>query len=253
MKKSLLSLILLVPVLIFSQTQIGSDIDGTASQENSGTSVSISGDGTTVAIGSPKNGPVKSHVRVFQNNGTQIGANIVGETNSDQSGYSVSLSDDGTSVAIGAPYNTGTGSNAGHVRVYKFNTPNWNQVGEDIDAEAFSDNSGWSVSLSSDGTIVAIGAPNNDGAGSNAGHVRVLKFNGTDWMQLGADIDGEAANDMSGISVSLSSDGNTVSIGATGNDGSFDSAGQVRVYSYDSGSTSWIQKGGDINGEAAFD
>ena len=33
------------------------------------------------------------------------------------------------------------------------------------------------------------------------------------WMQLGQDIDGEAAGDNSGISVSLSSDGTTVAIG----------------------------------------
>ena len=31
-----------------------------------------------------------------------------------------------------------------------------------------------------------------------------------DWIQLGGDIDGEAAGDRSGLSVSLSSDGNTL-------------------------------------------
>jgi len=45
--------------------------------------------------------------------------------------------------------------------------------------------SGFSVSLSSDGTRVAIGAPLNDGNGSNAGHVRVYEYNGTAWAQLG--------------------------------------------------------------------
>tara|TARA_R110002074_G_scaffold384139_1_gene564692 strand:- start:1005 stop:1127 length:123 start_codon:yes stop_codon:yes gene_type:complete len=33
----------------------------------------------------------------------------------------------------------------------------WNQLGIDIDGEAADDESGWSVSLSNDGTIVAIG------------------------------------------------------------------------------------------------
>ena len=47
------------------------------------------------------------------------------------------------------------------------------QIGSDIDGEAAGDKSGYSVSLSSDGTIVAIGAINNDGNGSNSGHVRV--------------------------------------------------------------------------------
>ena len=50
----------------------------------------------------------------------------------------------------------------------------WTQVGADIDGEAAGDNSGGSVSLSSDGAIVAVGAINNDGNGSGAGHVRVF-------------------------------------------------------------------------------
>ncbi len=49
-------------------------------------------------------------------------------------------------------------------------------MGSDIDGEAAIDRSGYSVSLSSDGTIVAIGATKNNGNGSDAGHVRVYKF-----------------------------------------------------------------------------
>ena len=77
------------------------------------------------------------------------------------------------------------------------------------------DYSGHSVSLSSDGTIVAIGAYGNDGNGSNSGHVRVYQY--LEWshgVQLGADINGEAASDASGHSVSLSSDGTIVAIGS---------------------------------------
>ena len=43
------------------------------------------------------------------------------------------------------------------------------QLGADIDGEAAGDYSGRSVSISSDGTRVAIGAPQNEGNGSNAG------------------------------------------------------------------------------------
>ena len=49
------------------------------------------------------------------------------------------------------------------------------QLGSDIDGEAAGDYSGHSVSLSSDGTIIAIGAKNNSGSGSAAGHVRVYR------------------------------------------------------------------------------
>ena len=51
----------------------------------------------------------------------------------------------------------------------------WTQVGADIDGEAAGDWSGYSVSLSSDGSTVAIGAIYNDGNGAQAGHVRILK------------------------------------------------------------------------------
>lgn len=46
----------------------------------------------------------------------------------------------------------------------------------DIDSEASGDWSGWSVSLSSDGTVLAIGAPYNAGNGDNSGHDRVFKW-----------------------------------------------------------------------------
>jgi hypothetical protein len=53
----------------------------------------------------------------------------------------------------------------------------WAQLGLDIDGEAADDQFGKSVSLSSDGTIVAIGGWGNDGTGSNAGHVVVASGN----------------------------------------------------------------------------
>ena len=50
----------------------------------------------------------------------------------------------------------------------------WTQVGSDIDGEAAGDYSGRSVSMSSDGTRIAIGARGNDGTGTDASHVRVF-------------------------------------------------------------------------------
>ena len=238
-------------------TQVGTDIDGEATYDYSGTSVSMSSDGTRMAIGALYNDGTDSnagHVRVYSESGgawTQVGADIDGEAYNDQSGISVSMSSDGTRVAIGAKYNDGTGSNAGHVRVYSESGGTWTQVGSDIDGEAANDYSGTSVSMSSDGTRVAIGAYGNDGTGSAAGHVRVYSESGGTWTQVGSDIDGEAANDYSGWSVSMSSDGTRVAIGAYGNDGTGSTAGHVRVYS-ESGGT-WTQVGQDIDGEAAND
>jgi hypothetical protein len=239
--------------------QKGLDIDGEAAYDYSGYSVSLSSDGTTVAIGAYGHASNAGHVRVYAWNGSgwvQKGADIDGEAAFNFSGHSVSLSSDGTTVAIGAHFNDGNGSDAGHVRVYEWNGSGWVQKGADIDGEAANDRSGYSVSLSSDGTTVAIGAHFNDGNGSDAGHVRVYAWNGSGWVQKGADIDGEAANDQSGYSVSLSSDGTTVAIGARvndGNDGTAINAGHVRVYEWNSGTSSWDQKGADIDGEAAYD
>ena len=98
--------------------------------------------------------------------------------------------------------------------MYEYSGSAWVQRGSDIDGEAASDQSGYSVSLSSDGSIVAIGAIENDGTASNAGHTRVYEWNGSAWIQKGGDIDGELGSDLSGISVSLSSDGSIVAIGA---------------------------------------
>ena len=78
------------------------------------------------------------------------------------------------------------------------------QLGSDIDGEAANDYSGYSVSMDSDGDRVAIGAYRNDGTGTSAGHVRVYQYSNSSWSQLGSDIDGEAAGDNFGYSVSVS-------------------------------------------------
>ena len=257
MKKLILLTTLLIPFIMFSQTQLGSDINGDSSGDYSGYSVSMSSDGTIVAIGSPYNdgnGSNSGHVRVYEYSGgswSQLGTDIEGEAAGDSSGYSVSLSSDGTKVAIGATGNDATDPNGGHVRVYEYSSSSWSQLGADIDGEAAGDSSGTSVSMSSDGTIVAIGSPYNDGNGSNSGHVRVYEYSGGSWSQLGTDIDGEAAGDSSGYSVSLSSDGTKVAIGATGNDATDPNGGHVRVYEYSS--SSWSQVGADINGDSSGD
>ena len=243
-----------------SWNQKGLDIDAEAAGL-SGYSVSLSSDGSTVAIGAPyndgTNGAVDSgHVRVYKFIGgawTKLGGDIDGEAAGDNHGFSVSLSSDGSTVAIGARYNDGNGADSGHVRVYQYDGVSWTKVGADIDGEAASDYSGWSVSLSSDGTTVAIGATTNvnDATNSRSGHVRVYKITDGTWGQLGTDIDGEAARDGSGQSVSLSSDGSIVAIGANGNDGSGTTSGHVRVYEYNG--NSWGQLGADIDGVAAND
>jgi Flp pilus assembly pilin Flp len=238
---------------------LGSDIDGEAAADNSGWSVSLSSDGSTVAIGAYSNdgnGSSSGHVRIYKNisgTWTQVGSDIDGEAANDNSGYAVSLSSDGSTVAIGAYGNDGNGTDAGHVRIYKNISGTWTQVGVDIDGEAAGDNSGRSVSLSSDGSTVAIGANGNDGNGTNTGHIRIYKNISGTWTQVGSDIDGGTGYSIGGLgSVSLNSDGSIVAIGAGAADGNTGTnAGGVYIYQYISGT--WTQIRSTIYGEAAGD
>jgi hypothetical protein len=99
--------------------QIGADIDGEAAGDYSGSSVSLSADGSVVVIGTSSNdgnGSSSGHVRIYQNvNGTwtQVGSDI------DDAGHLVSLSADGSVVVIGASSNDGNGTQSGHVRIYQ--------------------------------------------------------------------------------------------------------------------------------------
>ena len=187
------------------------------------------------AHGNDGNGSNSGHVRIYEWSGvswTQLGIDIDGEAASDQSGLAVSMSAAGDRVAIGAPVNDGNGSNSGHVRIYEWSGVSWTQLGIDIDGEAASDVSGFAVSMSATGDRVAIGAYNNVGNGTDAGHVRIYQWNGASWTQQGQDIDGEAANDGSGRCVSMNAAGDRLAIGAHYNDGNGFNAGHVRIYEW---------------------
>ena len=224
--------------------QAGTDIDGEQVDDRSGWSVALSADGDRIAIGAERGA-----LSVFGWNATgwtPVGDSFHGSTNS------VAISADGNRVAAGSP----SDGSAGLVRVYDWNGANWIQTGPDIVGEADFDDSGFSVALSADGNRVAIGAPYNDGTvsggsgpdGSAVGHVRVYDWNSTNWVQVGADIDGEQVDDRSGNSVALSADGDRLTIGTPYGDGA---AGRVRVYDWID--ANWVQAGADIVGEAAGD
>jgi len=298
-------------------TRLGDDIDGEAPGDQSGYSICMSADGTIVAIGAPGNdstnastGAEIGHVRVYKydpNKTTaqmnqslpnfgpkgwnRLGLDIDSTSVVDYGGWSVSLSANGTVLAIGNPSQSGY-SRPGYTRVYGWNGTVWSQLGGDIVGESNGDESGISISLSADGSIVGIGGWKNDGSGNllpDSGHVRVYKYtpnktvavtSQTDpsfgpigWIRLGADIDGEGNIEFSGCEVSLSADGTIISIGAHGNDGTSSSVnnnhdkGSVRVYRYNPNKTTaqmnqtlanfgpigWDRLGGDIDGDYIAD
>jgi hypothetical protein len=232
------------PVYPTNWTLVGDGIFGLAAEDGFGYSTSLNSDGTVLAVGTP----YKNQVRVFSwDSGTsawiQKGQNIDTLTAGIWFGFSVSVNADGTIVAVGAKNASGSGgSNYGYVRVFYWNsgTSTWIQKGANIVGEAAGDESGYSISLSADGTIIAIGAPVN---ANLTGQVRVYYWDGTAWVQRGQDIDGETTSNQSGYSVSLSTDGSIVAIGAPNNN---DNRGHARVYYWNG--TAWVQRGQDIDG-----
>ena len=185
-----------------------------------------------------------------QTDWSQIGVDIDGETADDLSGLSVAMNAAGDTVIIGAPYG-GNGANAGQARVFTLTDSGWVQVGADIDGENEDDLSGGSVAMNAAGDTVIIGAPYNDGNGNSSGHARVFTLTDSGWVQVGADINGETANDQSGGSVAMNAVGDTVIIGARLNDGYGNASGHARVFTLtDSG---WVQVGADIDGDTTGD
>jgi hypothetical protein len=217
-------------------TQLGGDIDGEAAGDYSGSAISCSADGTAIAIGAPGNsggGPQAGHVRVYAEDGgvwAQLGVDIDGEVAGDFSGRSVSLNANGGRLAVGSPKNSGNEFDAGHVRLFDFVGGMWIQVGSDLDGTVAEEESGLAVSLSADGTRVAIGSPMHDGFGGSVGAVRIYQDVNGVWEQVGPTIYGEADDDWLGWSVSLSAQGNRIAFGATGNNDNGSNAGQVQVY-----------------------
>lgn len=243
---------LLIPVIAISQVQIGEKIEGDHGTDGFGRSVAVSADGNIIAVGAPKNddnGADSGHVRIYENsNGTwtQIGDDIEGEAAGDQFGESVALSADGDIIAVGAPYNSGGGTNSGHVRIFENINGAWTQVGNAINGDVAWDESGRSIALSSDGSIVAIGSRRHNGNGTDSGQVRVFENIDGTWTLLGEAILGPQPNDGLGVSISLSSDGNILAVGANQIMTSGESPGFTMIFENVLGE--WTQIGQTIYG-----
>jgi hypothetical protein len=236
-----------------SWLQKGKDIDGEAAYDQSGFSICMP-DSNTIAIGARmNNGKADNagHVRIFVWEGstwTQKGDDIDGKLAFEYSGSSISMPDNNT-IAIGAAGNDENGTDAGIVRIYAWNGIAWLQKGAELKGEWAYDYSGCSVSMPDSNTL-AVGADMNDGKAPSAGHVRIFSWDGKNWIQKGNDIDGEAADDHSGFSISMPNK-NTIAIGAYLNSEKAKFAGHVRVYTWDG--SRWVQKGEDIDGHGVVD
>ena len=156
-----------------SWNQLGTTITGENAGGGLGSSVSLSSDGTTLAIGAPGVSSSKGQVSVYKRNPDGISWSTptvaTGSNNSDRFGSSVSLSSDGTTLAIGA---TRVSSFKGQVSVSKYNGTSWTSPTVVATGSNDYDSFGSSVSLSSDGTTLAIGG----GTPYTSGKALVYKY-----------------------------------------------------------------------------
>ena len=212
--------------------QVGGNILGAAGTR-AGVAVSISSDGTRVAVSFYAANSHKGLIRVYEESlsdtWTQVGQDIHGLSAGDDFGEKVQLTLDGTRLASLSRQHDSKG---GYASVYQEFGGNWTQVGSTI----FGDPGDFvsAISFSVDGKRLAIGFP---GAGeASVGFVRVFGESPPNtWTQVGNDIIGESPGQF-GIELHLSSDGLHLAASARHTDTTGDiigggpSAGHVRVF-----------------------
>lgn len=248
----LFAVILMVGHLSYAQFKLlGDQLDGNAPNDNFGWSVAMNESGRTIAVGAPLYDDDFGQVRVYQEAGgvwTQLGGDIEGTEIGNQYGFSLAMNAAGTRIAIGGL--SGISSRSGRVEIYDLIAGQWFQRGNTILGENDGDQFGFSVDMNALGNRVVVGARNNDGNGSDAGHVRVFEEQTaatSSWVQLGSDLNGEAAGDKFGTSVAINASGDIVAIGAGENDDGGNNAGHVRVFKWEN--NNWVQQGVDIDGQ----
>jgi hypothetical protein len=198
-----------------------------ASNENFGNRVSLSADGNTAIIGadaedtSPNTNNGAAYV--FTRSGTTwteqqklLASDLAA---GDQFGFSVAISSDGNTAVIGAIQgDTSPNSNNGAAYIFTRSEGVWTEQ-QKLTASDRASNEffGWSVSFSSDGNTLAIGAIDEDTSPtSDNGAVYIFTRSAGVWGQKQKLVASDReTNDSFGKSVALSLDGNVVIVGAS--------------------------------------
>ena len=212
-----------------------------------GTSVALSGDGTTALIGAPDDnttGVGAAWVFTLSNGVWTQQAKLTQSDDSGNIGFgaSVALSGDGNTALIGASKNLGLEARAAWVFTRSGST--WTQQAEITDplpSDGRDDLFGNSVALSGDGNTALIGGLGTGGA------AWVFKRSGSTWTQQGERLTGSGAGGEEiniGSSVALSADGNTALIGDAG-----DSAAWGAAWVFTRSDGVWTQQGDKLTGQ----
>jgi hypothetical protein len=175
---------------------------------------------------------------------------------SDLFGSAVALSRDGSTLAVGAELRTqgpkgwlawwadGAAHRAGAVYVYVRTPRGWVQQAQLAAARPVQGSGfGFSLSLSDDGSTLAVGAPFESGIDAQAGEqgaVHVFGREGGRWSAP-ARLAAAPGADRFGVSVSLSGRGDVLAVGTPGQDGeAIRDLGAVHVFGRDTGA--WTQR-----------
>jgi hypothetical protein len=185
-----------------------------------GAQISLSKDGTTLAIGAPlaiDNFVQAGHVRTFRRNqqdrSWELDSTIPGEATLDHFGSSVALSLSGNTMVIGGadcfdPDRYYYDHNKGYMEVYCYDTDgeSWSLLGDMCLGEsAFHDDFGRDVSVSNSGNVIAVGG---------RGIACVFEWKEDAWVRVGSPIgvNSAAAVNNFGASVELAGESMTLAI-----------------------------------------
>ena len=177
--------------------QKGGDFIGQNQDDFFGSSVNLSNDGNTVAIGSYAFSGIASFggiVKLFEWNGitwTQKGSDILGTNTNQYLGASISLTGNGNTIAIGSPNNN---SGTGIVQVYKWIVNGWVQEGLNITGSSIHEYFGSSVSINGNGNFLAVGIPGKDGIGDWDGETRTFSLINANWIFTANSISSNSQN-----------------------------------------------------------
>lgn len=163
----------------------------------------------------------------------------------DRFGWAVSISSDGNTMAVGAPFrDIAKNTDQGSVCIFVSTPKKWVQEKELTASDGGTlDRLGWSVSISSDGNTLVVGAPYvNIGGKSEQGSAYVFVREAGRWGQQAKLIaPAGAAGDRFGWSVSISGDGSRIVVGVPlGNIGGKSEQGSA--YEFVQSNGQWTRK-----------
>ncbi|MEM6634012.1 MAG: discoidin domain-containing protein, partial [Bacteroidota bacterium] len=177
----------------------------------------------------------------------QAGSTIEGLQANESIGSIATLSGDGNTIAAGVPGNTINTGTTGEVRTYVWDGSDWVAQGDFLEGNAIGERFGKSVSLSVNGTRLAVGSLSPETDGTKPGKVFVFQWDGMVWQPVGSPISGLTDGDDFGSSISINSNGKRLAVGSRENDLNGKGAGLIQVFDLIGGK--WVQVGGNILGD----